>query len=156
MISNNKFNRRIKRNRWLKVMISWPVIVFMAWLSYSSINELVVINDSIGIIPKAKIAGLMNNIASFVGVIIFGFIAVIPLAMLHPSTELLLKIPFSTKAGLYAVAIIVLSCIASAIWLDNSTRDKIEQYDYIECTSEREVTLKSSSRTYVLDPSLCE
>ena len=67
MISNNKFNRRIKRNRWLKVMISWPVMVFMVWLSYSSINELVVINDSIGIIPKAKIAGLMNNIASFVG-----------------------------------------------------------------------------------------
>ncbi|WP_341663368.1 hypothetical protein [Vibrio sp.] len=156
MISNNKFNRRIKRNRWLKVMISWPVMVFMVWLSYSSINELVVINDSIGIIPKAKIAGLMNNIASFVGVIIFGFIAIIPLAMLHPSTELLLKIPFSTKTGLYVVAIIVLSCIASAIWLDNNTRDKIKQYDYIECTSEREVTLKSSSRTYVLDPSLCE
>ncbi|MYM59050.1 hypothetical protein GTG28_07425 [Vibrio sp. OCN044] len=156
MISNDKFNRRLRRNRWLKVMISWPLMALMVWLSYSSINELVSINNSLGIIPKAKIAGLVNNVASFVGLIIFGFIAIIPLAMLHPSTELLLKLPFSTKKGIYTVAIIVLSCIASAIWLDNNTRDKIKQYDYIECSSEREVTLKSSSRTYVLDPSLCE
>lgn len=35
--------------------------------------------------------------------------------------------------------------------VDNNTREKIKQYDYIECTSEQELTLKSSSRTYVLD-----
>ena len=156
MISNEKFNRRIKIKRWLKVMISWPLIVFMVWLSYSSVNDLVSINNAIGIIPKAKIAGLVNNIASFVGLLIFGFIAIIPIAMLHSSMELILKLPFSTKIGLYTVALIVAICIASAIWLDNNTRDKIKQYDYIECTSERELALKSSSRTYVLDPSLCD
>ncbi|MCG6330622.1 hypothetical protein K6U36_02010 [Vibrio alginolyticus] len=156
MISNEKFNRRLKIKRWLKVMASWPLMVFMVWLSYSSINELISINNSISIIPKVKLAGLVNNVASFVGLLIFGFIAIIPIAMLHRSTELLLKVPFSTKTGLYSVAIIVLSSIASAIWLDNNTREKIKQYDYIECTSEQELTLKSSSRTYVLDPSSCD
>ncbi|UUM33026.1 hypothetical protein [Vibrio japonicus] len=156
MTYNEKFNRKLKRNRWLKVIISWPLMIFMVWLSYSSINELVSINNSIGTIPKAKIASLVNNVASFVGLLIFGFIAIIPIAMLHPSTEPLLKVPFLTKTGLYTVAIIVLSCIASAIWLDNDTREKIKQYNYIECASERELTLKSSSRTYVLDPSLCD
>lgn len=137
-------------------MISWPLMVFMVWLSYSSINELVSINNSIGIIPKVKIAGLVNNVASFVGLLIFGFIAIIPIAMLHSSTEMLLKVPFSTKTGLYTVAIIVLSCIVSAIWLDKNTREKIKQYDYIECTSEREFSLKYSSKTYVLPPEACD
>ncbi|TOK60041.1 hypothetical protein CGI17_12970, partial [Vibrio parahaemolyticus] len=90
MISNEKFNRRLKIKRWLKVMASWPLMVFMVWLSYSSINELISINNSIGIIPKVKLAGLVNNVASFVGLLIFGFIAIIPIAMLHSSTELLL------------------------------------------------------------------
>lgn len=156
MVSSIKFNRKLKRKRWLKVMLSWPIMVFMVWLSYSSINELVGINNLIGTVPKVRIAGLLNNIASFVGFLIFGFVTIIPLAMLHPSTELLLKIPFSTKAGLYTVAIVVMSSVVSAIWLDNSIRKKIDQYNYIECTSQRELTLKSSSRTYVLDPSLCD
>ncbi|NVD06793.1 hypothetical protein FCU94_07695 [Vibrio sp. JPW-9-11-11] len=156
VFSNNEFNRRLKRKRWLKVMISWPLMVYMVWLSYSSINELFSINSLIGTIPKVRIAGLLNNVASFVGFIIFGFITIVPLVMLHPSMELLLKAPFSTKTGLYTVAIVVISSVVSAVWLDNNIRKKIDQYSYIECTSQRELTLKYSSRTYVLDHSLCD
>ena len=35
-------------------------------------------------------------------------------------------------------------------------QSQLLEKSYIECTSERELALKSSSRTYVLDPSLCD
>lgn len=42
-------------------------------------------------------------------------------------------------------------------WKANETLEvKLLEKSYIECTSERELALKSSSRTYVLDPSLCD
>lgn len=34
--------------------------------------------------------------------------------------------------------------------------ERLNEQGYIECHSERELTLKYSSRTYVLDPSLCD
>ncbi|MEF1254666.1 hypothetical protein [Vibrio sp. M260112] len=42
-------------------------------------------------------------------------------------------------------------------WRMNVTlKEKLYEQDYIECTSERELTLKYSSRTYVLPPETCD
>ncbi|WP_306331162.1 hypothetical protein [Vibrio injensis] len=42
-------------------------------------------------------------------------------------------------------------------WGMNVTlKEKLYEQGYIECASERELTLKYSSRTYALDPSLCD
>ena len=156
IVSNSKFNRRAKIQRWLKVMAGWPVMAFMVWLSYDSITELTNLNDSLGGIQKVKLSGVVNNVSAFVGFLIFGFISVLPLAMLHPSIEWLLKAPFSTKVGQYTVAAFVLACAGYGIWLDSHIREKLRQYNYVECHSERELTLKYSSRSYVLPPATCD
>ena len=42
-------------------------------------------------------------------------------------------------------------------WKANEAlKAKLNEKGYVECTSERELTLKSSSRTYVIDPSICD
>ena len=42
-------------------------------------------------------------------------------------------------------------------WKTNEVlKAKLNEKGYVECASERELTLKSSSRTYVLDPSMCQ
>lgn len=52
-------------------------------------------------------------------------------------------------------AMVLVSFIAG--WtMTIATKKKLDESGYIECTSEREIALKYSSRTYVLDPSLCE
>ncbi|MDG3396841.1 hypothetical protein P5E67_13740 [Vibrio parahaemolyticus] len=40
--------------------------------------------------------------------------------------------------------------------VNGALKEKLHEKSYIECTSKRELTLKSSSRTYVLDPSVCD
>ncbi|WGW00122.1 hypothetical protein QF117_19905 [Vibrio sp. YMD68] len=137
-------------------MAGWPFMVVMAWLSYDSITELTSLNDSLGIIQKVKLSGVANNVSPFIAVLIFGFVSILPVAMLHPAIELLFKAPFATKLGRYIVGTLVLTYAAYGAWLDNNTRENLIKYNYIECTSERELTLKYSSRTYALEPSLCE
>lgn len=156
IISSSKFNRRIKIRRWLKVMAAWPIMIFMVWLTYNSIVDLINLNHLLGVIPKVKISGFINNISAFIGFLIFGFASIVPIAMLHSSIELLLKVPFSTKMGRYMIVFIILAFTAYGLWLDHHIRHNLIKYNYIECKSERELTLKYSSRTYVLDPSLCD
>lgn len=105
--------------------------------------------ESIGIEPVMRVSGYLNNTSSFV---LFGFfLPSIPMALIYLMTGI--KFPRLTLR-LMLLGAIIFALIGH--YVDTSLRGKIKTSNYIECTSERELTLKYSSRTYVLDPSLCE
>lgn len=155
MISNEKFNRRLKIRRWLKMLIAWPAMLFMCWLTYDQINEVVRLSQLIGSLPKIKVNGVMNNIAPFLGFIIFGFATILPFFMIHPFTESLIKGLFYSASGKITIVIIFFGTISYAFWLDGAIKSEIVEHGYVECLSERQLTLKYSSRTYALSPELC-
>lgn len=105
--------------------------------------------DSVGIQPLIKVSGYLNNTSSFV---LFGFfLPSIPMALLNVMTGI--QLPRLTLR-LMLFGALIFALIGHNV--DSSLRDKIKMSNYIECVSERELTLKYSSRTYALDPSLCD
>lgn len=156
MVSNANFNLRLKLRRWLKVLIAWPVMIVMCWLSYEQINEILTLTHLLGSLPKIKVDGMMNNIAPFLGFLIFGFAVILPIFLVHPFSEALIKGCFSTPLGRLITGIIFFGTLSYAFWLDGTIKSGIIEHGYIECFSEKQLTLKYSSRTYVLDPSLCD
>ena len=104
--------------------------------------------ESIGIVPTVKIAGYFNNTSSFV---LFGFLMPsIPMALMNIVTGIQLP-RLTLRLMLFGALFFALI----GHYYDTSLREGLKASNYIECQSERELTLKYSSRTYVLDPSLC-
>ncbi|GHY03566.1 TPA: hypothetical protein ACH2LV_003385 [Vibrio cholerae] len=124
------------------------IIGFASWcgLDLYDLNHTV---EGVGINPVMKVSGYLNNTSSFV---LFGFfIPSIPMALLNLITGI--QLPRLT------LRLMLLGALIGALvghYVDTSLRAKIKISNYIECTSKRELTLKYSSRTYVLDPSLCD
>lgn len=105
--------------------------------------------ESIGIEPTIKISGYLNNTSSFV---LFGFfLPSIPMALINIITNIQLP-RLTLRLMLFGALIFALI----GHYYDTLLREGIETSNYIECQSERELTLKHSSRTYVLPPDKCE
>lgn len=105
--------------------------------------------ESIGIEPVMRVSGYLNNTSSFV---LFGFfVPSIPMALIYVTTGIQLP--------RFTLRLMLLGAIIFAVighYVDTSFRGKMKTSNYIECTSERELALRYSSRMYVLAPSLCE
>ena len=103
----------------------------------------------VGIKPVMKVSGYLNNTSSFV---LFGFfLPCIPMALLNVVTGI--QLPRLT------LRLMLFGALIGALighYVDTSLRDKIKISNYVECTSERELTLKYSSRTFVLPPETCD
>lgn len=155
MISNDDFNRKVKIKNWMKIAIGWPVMVVMFWLSYSSIIDLLSVNNNLGVIQRVRMAGVFNNVAPFFGVFIFGFIVCVPFLTLHPLTVPILKLIFSNPIGRLIVCCFVIGVFFFGVWIDNQIRMKLIKYNYVECVSDRELSLRYSSKSYALTPEGC-
>ncbi|GLT18792.1 hypothetical protein GCM10007938_25730 [Vibrio zhanjiangensis] len=104
---------------------------------------------SVGIEPIIKVSGYFNNTSSFV---LFGFfLPCIPMALLN--------IFLNVQLPKLTLRLMLFGALVFAVlghYFDSMLRQEIRGNNYVECPTKREVTLKSSSRTYVLDSSLCE
>ncbi|GHY03235.1 putative uncharacterized membrane protein [Vibrio cholerae] len=130
-----------------------PFLVPVALMFFLSLQET---SRTIGIMNstenKVVIDGALNNAASLAGVPFFGGIfALFLIGFISGRT--LAWVP-----RIVFIVIGIMTIIASVIGLGMNTelKSKLKNNGYIECTSKRELTLKYSSRTYVLDPSLCD
>jgi len=124
------------------------IIGFSLWcgLGVYDLNYTV---GSVGIEPIIKVSGYFNNTSSFV---LFGFfIPSIPMAIINIITGV--QFPRLT------LRLMLFGALGGALighYVDSALRKEIKASNYIECTSEREFTLKYSSRTYVLPPETCD
>lgn len=123
-------------------------IGFSAWCGVG-IYDLIHSVKGVGIEPVIKVSGYLNNTSSFV---LFGFfLPSIPMALLNVVTGI--QLPRLT------LRLMLFGALIGALighYVDTSLRDKVKISNYIECTSEREFTLKYSSKTYVLPPETCD
>lgn len=121
------------------------VVSWCGWGAYDLSHTV----EIVGIKPVIKVSGYLNNTSSFV---LFGFfLPSIPMAFLNIFTGI--QLPRLT------LRLMLFGALIGALighYLDASLRDKILESNYIECTSERELTLKYSSQTYVLPPTKCD
>jgi hypothetical protein len=122
----------------------------MVWVSWEqSVKVISNFNHQSDLI---KVSGAINDASSFAGFMIstiaFTF-STIPL-ITGRQAKWIPKIVF--------IILGLLTMFAFAIgWNMNTTLKKnLYEQGYIECTSEREFTLKYSSRTYVLPPETCD
>lgn len=60
------------------------------------------------------------------------------------------------KIVLVVLSIIIFISFIAGWGMTKITKKELSKKSYIECTSERELTLKYSSRTYVLPPATCD
>lgn len=124
------------------------LIGFASWCGWGA-YDLSHTVERVGIKPVIKVSGYLNNTSSFV---LFGFfLPSIPMALLNVFTGI--QLPRLT------LRLMLIGALIGALighYIDTSLRGKINVSNYIECTLEREITLKYSSRTYALDPNLCD
>ncbi|WP_217521902.1 hypothetical protein [Vibrio metschnikovii] len=132
--------------------------VFVFLLIFASIFFLS-INDVMGIFDvytlsndRIVISGAINDASTFA----FSwsmFVMTILMSICFFTGKKLLWIPKIVLIFLGGIAVLAFFLG----WGMNVTlKEKLYDQGYIECTSERELTLKYSNRTYALDPSLCD
>ncbi|EGQ8735081.1 hypothetical protein RGL42_004999 [Vibrio parahaemolyticus] len=101
---------------------------------------------------KVVVEGALNNAASLAGVSLFGGIFVLFLIGFVTGRTLswMPKIVFAVIGVITAIAFFI------GLGVNVTLKERLYEQGYIECISEREITLKHSSRSYVLPPETCE
>ncbi|MCG7489006.1 hypothetical protein MHN79_05860 [Vibrio sp. Of14-4] len=138
---------KVSRFKALLFMLACSPMVWISWeQSIEIIHNFNHLSDTI------KVSGALNDASSFAGlmssVIAFVF-STIPL-ITGKQAKWIPKIVFIILGF-----ITILSFITG--WgMNVALKKEIASRGYIECTSKRELALKFSSRTYALDPKLCD
>ncbi|TCT66763.1 hypothetical protein [Vibrio crassostreae] len=101
---------------------------------------------------KIVIDGALNNAASLAGVPLFGGIFVLFLIGLM-SGRTLAWVP---RIVFIVIGIMTIIAFFLGFGVDTALKSELINNGYIECVSERELTLKYSSKTYVLPPETCD
>ncbi|EGR1571288.1 TPA: hypothetical protein ACPJ0L_003242 [Vibrio alginolyticus] len=121
---------------------------FALWCGLGAYNLIHTV-ENVGINPVIRVSGYLNNTSSFV---LFGFfLPSIPMGLLNIANGIQLP-KLTLRLMLFGALIFALI----GHYFDTSLRKGIETSNYIECTSKRELTLKHSSRIYVLPPAKCD
>ncbi|MCG9781272.1 hypothetical protein L1D52_02790 [Vibrio brasiliensis] len=134
----------------------FKAIPFLAAVVFMLLLALQQTSKTIGVINspdnKVVISGALNNAASLAGIPLFGGILILFLIGFISGRTLawVPKIVFMIIGGMTIMAFII------GLGVNTAFKSELKNNGYVECTSKRELTLKYSSRTYVLDPSRCE
>lgn len=122
---------------------------FLAVFSYFSLQ---VINTLTSYESIVTVYSPLNNASLFASFSISLIITIFIIVALITGKSL----KWLPKIVLIILSVMVLISFIAGWTMTTTTKKKLDERGYIECTSERELTLKYSSRTYVLDPSLCD
>ncbi|MFA0113233.1 hypothetical protein AB4407_05995 [Vibrio sp. 10N.261.46.E11] len=122
----------------------------MIWISWE--QSIKIIHNFNHLSNTIKVSGAVNDASSFAGF------------MISVIAFIFSTIPFITgkqakwmpKIVFIILGFITILSFITGWGMNVALKKEIASRGYIECTSERELTLKFSSRTYVLDPSLCK
>ncbi|MFV0574155.1 MAG: hypothetical protein ACK5NC_01835 [Vibrio sp.] len=127
-------------------------LVFIA-LAFLSIQDSVDIVSSFQL-PSArmKVSGAINDASTFAFAWIM-FVLSVFLGMCFITGRQLKWIP---KIVLIILWILTLIPFLAGWGINIALKNELNKKGYIECKSERELTLKYSSRTYVLPPKTCD
>lgn len=122
---------------------------FLAVFSYFSLQ---VINTLTSYESIVTVYSPLNNASLFASLSITLIITIFIIVALITGKSL----KWLPKIVLIILSAMVLVSFIAGWTMTTATKKKLDERGYIECTSKRELTLKYSSRTYVLDPSLCD
>ncbi|KAB1458340.1 hypothetical protein [Vibrio panuliri] len=132
--------------RKIAALIFLVIVVLWCALGIYDFNNVV---EGVGTEPVIKISGYFNNTSSFV---LFGFfLPSIPMALINVITGA--QLPRLT------LRLMLLGSLFFALighYMDAALRQGIKTSSYVECTADRELSLKHSSRTYALNSKLCD
>ncbi|GLT20214.1 hypothetical protein GCM10007938_39970 [Vibrio zhanjiangensis] len=122
----------------------------MIWISWEQSTR--IINNVNHLSDVIKVSGAVNDASSFAGlmisVIAFTF-STIPL-ITGKQAKWVPKIVF------IILGLLTMLSFITGWGMNVALKKEIASRGYIECTSKRELALKFSSRTYALDPKLCD
>lgn len=138
---------KISRVKAFLFILGFMPFVWMSW--DQSLN---IINDFKHQSELIKVSGAINDASTLAFAWSMFVVSILMIICFITGKKLLWipKIVFIVLGGITVLAFFL-------GWGMNVTlKEKLYEQGYIECTSERELTLKYSSRTYVLDPSLCD
>lgn len=133
-----------------KLLILLIIIGPVAWIAWEQSLEFV--NNFNYPQNKVKVVGAMNSASSFAGFFIVTSIMLLGLIPLVTGK----KANWIPKIVFSFIGIVSIILFFSGWAMNISLKDKLIDSGYIECTSARKITLKYSSRTYVLPPATCD
>lgn len=122
----------------------------LIWVSWK--QSLNVINRFNHYSELIKVSGAINDASSFAFAWLM-FVVSILMILCFITGKKLLWIP---KIVLMVLGGITVFAFFLGWGMNITLKEKLSEQGYVECKSKRELTLKYSSRTYALDPSLCE
>lgn len=136
----------------IKRLHAFFFLLIFASLLFISINDVVGILESYTLSKnKIVISGEINDASTFA----FSwsmFVMSILMSICFFTGKKLLWLP---KLVLILLGVITVLAFFFGWGINMTLKEKLYEEGYIECQSERELTLKYSSRTYVIDPKLC-
>lgn len=123
-----------------------PFLAVFSYFSLQVINTLTSYESIVTVYSELNNASLFASLSITLIIIIFIIVALI--------TGKSLK--WLPKIVLIILSVMVLVSFIVGWTMTTATKKKLDERGYIECQSERELTLKYSSRTYVLPPQKCD
>ena len=123
-----------------------PFLAVFSYFSLQVINTLTSYESIVTVYSALNNASLFASLSITLIIIIFIIVALI--------TGKSLK--WLPKIVLIILSVMVLVSFIVGWTMTTATKKKLDERGYIECQSERELTLKYSSRTYVLPPQKCD
>lgn len=134
----------------------FKAIPFLVVVAIMLLVALQATSKAIGLINstdnKIIIDGALNNAASLAGIVLFGGIFVLFLIGFISGRTL----GWVPKIVFMVIGIMTIIAFFMGFGMNAALKSELKNNGYIECVSERELTLKYSNRTYALDPSLCD
>lgn len=138
----------MKVNR-LKMLVYILCLSPMVWLCLDQSLDLI---ENLNLTSnKIKVDGAINDAASFSG--FFIFLSVVLLCFIPLVTGKSAR--WIPKIVFFFVGLIVFIAFLSGWFLNVGLKKSLIEHGYVECLSERQLTLKYSSRTYALSPDIC-
>lgn len=125
-------------------------LIPFVWICWE--QSLNIINDFNNQSKLIKVSGAINDASSLAGFALFGGIFIL-FSIGFVTGRTLTWIP---KIVFIAIGIITIISFFLGWGMNVALKEKLYEQGYIECTSEREFTLKYSSKTYVLPPETCD
>lgn len=127
-------------------------LVFAA-LFFLSIDDVMGILDANKLLnDRIIVSGAINDASTFAFAWSMLIVSVFMIICLITGKKLL----WIPRIVLMILGLITVPAFLLGWRVNTELKEMLHEKRYIECTSERELALKYSSRTYVLDPSLCE
>lgn len=138
-----------KKKEKLKEILYFLVgILILSFFIYMSIGFVDVYN-SIGKVGRIKVAGLLNNMSTWV---LSGFFFFILFCLLYKIiTRKIIPLPIGTFLLLFSIIGGVIGLV-----LDSMTREKIQEQGYQECSNEAYFSRNASYKVFVLSQADCK